>query len=435
VPTGGALRSPRWFGYGLLTIVVLALGVRIAYTLRVADGLVLTGDAQTYHLLAARLADGDGYVRIGGVLEGTPTAEFPPLFPAVLAIVDTFGGEAVTTQRLFTSVLGVGTVVLVGLAGRRVRGPAVGLVAAGGAAVYPMLFQVDGALMAESLYAVLVAGFLYATYRAIDEPAVLLDWVLAGALVGLAALTRTEGLLLLPVVLVPAALRWGGPSWRSRATVLGAATVAVLVVVTPWIVRNGLAFDRFVPISNNSGTLVAGANCERTYTGQYRGVWRFECVTDIDVTGLDEPAIADRYREVGFDYASDRASEVPTVMAIRVLRTFGLYEPKEQIDWESFEGRDIPWQTRGHRMFLVLLPLSVIGTVVLIRARRAWWPLVGPVAIVVFTTAIGYGNQRFRILAEPGILILAAVAMVTGVQAIRHYTARVPKPESASLRA
>ena len=85
VPTGGTLRSPRWFVYGLLAIAVVALGVRIGYTLRVADDLVLTGDAQTYHLLAARLADGDGYVRVGGALEGAPTAEFPPLFPAVLA--------------------------------------------------------------------------------------------------------------------------------------------------------------------------------------------------------------------------------------------------------------------------------------------------------------------------------------------------------------
>lgn len=435
VPDGGATRPSRWFVYGLLAIALVALGVRLAYTVRVADHLVLTGDAQTYHLLAARLADGDGYVRISGALEGTPTAEFPPLFPALLAVVDTFGGDAVTTQRLFTSVLGVGTVVLIGLTGRRVRGSAVGLVAAGAAAVYPMLFQVDGALMAESLYALLVAGFLFATYRAVDEPHVLLNWVLAGALAGLAALTRTEGLLLLPVVLVPEALRRAGPSWRRRGAMVAVGTLATLVVVTPWVVRNGVAFDRFVPISNNSGTLLAGANCDRTYSGQYLGVWRFECVTDIDVTGLDEPQIADRFRRAGIDYATDHPGEVPKVMAVRVLRTFGLYEPKEQIDWESFEGRDIPWQTRGHRMYLVLLPLSVIGAVVLGRSRRPWWPLVGPVAIVVLTTAIGYGNQRFRILAEPSILLLAAVAVVAGAQALRHYTARVPDPESAPPRA
>jgi hypothetical protein len=63
-------------------------------------------------------------------------------------------------------------------------------------------------------------------------------------------------------------------------------------------------------------------------------------------------------------------------------------------------------------MFLVLLPLSVIGGVVLWRLKRPVWPLVAPAVIVAFTSAISYGNQRFRILAEPGVLILAAVALV-----------------------
>ena len=130
------------------------------------------------------------------------------------------------------------------------------------------------------------------------------------------------------------------------------------------------------------------------------------------------------------------------------VRTFGLYEPKEQIDWESFEGRNVHWQVVGHRMFLVLLPLSVIGAVLLGRSRRPWWPLVAPVAVVVLTSAISYGNQRFRILAEPGILILRAVTVVAGGQwIVARVRARdvqlaggpslhcwAPHPESTLLR-
>jgi 4-amino-4-deoxy-L-arabinose transferase-like glycosyltransferase len=287
-----------------------------------------------------------------------------------------------------------------------------------------MLFQVDAALMAESLYALLVAGFLLSVYRSIDDPSPV-NWVLSGALAGLAALTRTEGLLLVPVVLLPEALRRGGTTPRARWGSLGLGVLAALVVVVPWIGRNALTFDRFIPISNNSGTLVAGANCDRTYAGQYRGIWRFECVTDIDVTGLDEPAVADRFRQVGTDYAKDHAGDLPSVAAIRVLRTFGLYEPKQQIDWESFEGRNVHWQVAGHRMFLVLLPLSVIGVVLLWRARRPVWPLLAPVAVVVVTSAVSYGNQRFRMLAEPSFLILAAVTVVA---AGGWVTARVRRP-------
>jgi 4-amino-4-deoxy-L-arabinose transferase-like glycosyltransferase len=395
----------------LVAISGLALAIRLAYSLAVADDLALAGDAQTYHLLADRLAAGDGYVRTQGVTAGEASAEFPPLFPAVLSVVDVLGGDSVRVQRVFTSVVGAGTVALIGLVGRRVRGPAVGVVAAGLAALYPMLFQADGALLAESLYALLVSAVLLATYRAIDSRA-WVDWVVAGVLVGLAALTRTEGILLLPVVLVPEAVRWAGDAWRARWAAVGLTVAASIVVIGPWIARNYVTFDRFVPISNNSGTLIAGANCDRAYEGQYLGIWRFECVTSIDVTGLDEAETADRFREVGVDYAREHASEVPKVVTVRVLRTFGLYEPKDQIDWESFEGRTTRWQTIGHRMFLVLVPLAIAGAVVLARARRSWWPLVAPVAIVAFTSAISYGNQRFRILAEPGVLVLAAISMV-----------------------
>ena len=65
-------RSARWFAGLLLAVALLALAVRLVYTFTVADDIVLTGDAQTYHLLAARLADGDGYVRTQGELAGTP---------------------------------------------------------------------------------------------------------------------------------------------------------------------------------------------------------------------------------------------------------------------------------------------------------------------------------------------------------------------------
>lgn len=400
----------RRFIAGLLAVAVLALGVRLFYTVAVADDIALGGDAERYHLLAHHLAEGDGYVQTVGFLAGTPTAEFPPLFPAVLSVFDLLGGDSVKSQRFFTSVLGTITVLLIGLAGRHVRGPTVGLVAGGLAAVYPMLFQVDTALMAETLYALFVSAFLLAVYRAIETPSTV-RWVVAGLLVGLAALTRTEGILLFPLVIVPEALRRGAVPRRVRWRAIGLSAAATFVVITPWIARNAITFDRFIPISNNSGTLLAGANCDRSYNGQYRGAWRLECVTDIDVFAL-EPAVADRYRDVGLDYASDHVSELPGVVAARVLRTFGLYEPKQQLDWEAFEGRDITWHTAGHRMFLVLLPLAIAGAVLLWRAKRPVWPLIAPVVCVVFTAAVSYGNQRFRILAEPGILILAAVSLV-----------------------
>jgi 4-amino-4-deoxy-L-arabinose transferase-like glycosyltransferase len=410
---------------GLGAIALLAAIIRIAYTLVVSADLPTIGDAETYHLLANNLADGEGYIRPHD-LEPVPTAEFPPLFPAVLSILSIVGADSITAHKLFTSLLGVVTVVLIGLLGRRVAGPAVGLVAAGLAALYPMLFQVDGALMAESLYVPLVTGSLLATYWAIDpsvttessRPA-LVRWAVAGGLAGLAALTRTEAVLLVPLVFVPEALRHVSGAWGRKLACAGVAAAALVAVISPWLVRNYLTFDRFVPISNNSGTLLAGANCDPTYSGPMRGQWRLDCITVIEVGGDNEAESVARYREVGIDYARDHADELPKVAAVRLLRTFGLYDVGGQINWETLEGRSNTWQTIGHRMYLLVAPLAIAGAVVGVVRRWPVWPLIAPVVLVAGMAVVTYGNQRFRIAAEPGLLVLASIAAVSGVAALR----------------
>lgn len=420
---GHGERTRRHFFAALGLVAVAALAIRLGYTLAVSADLPTIGDAETYHLLANRLADGDGYVRPRDPVP-VPSAEFPPLFPAVLALASLLGADSVLAHKLVTSVVGVVTVVLVGLLGRRVAGPSAGLVAAALAAGYPMLFQVDGALMAESLYAPLVTAVLLATYAAIDRPTPA-RWALAGALTGLAALTRAEALLLVPVLLVPEALRRAGPDARGRLLAVGAAGAATVLVVSPWVVRNHLRFDRWIPVSNNSATLIAGANCEPVYDGPMKGQWRLDCVTAVDVVGADEAEVFDHYREAGVRYVRDHLPEVPGVVAVRLLRTFGLYDPDQQIAWETLEGRSRTWQTAGHRMFLVLVPFAVGGAVVIRRSGHPLWPLLAPFVLVTAMTVLSYGNQRFRIAAEPALVVLAAGGVVALAGVIRG---RLPRP-------
>lgn len=411
------VRAPRWFVAGLVVVALVGLGVRIAYTLRVADSLPTIGDAETYHLLANNLAEGKGYIRPHDP-EPTATAEFPPLFPAVLSLASLAGLDSIQAHKLFTSLFGVATVVLVGLLGRRVGGPALGLTAALLAASYPMLFQVDGALMAESLYVPLVTATLLCTYWAIeghtDGRSSLRRWALAGGLCGLAALTRTEALLLAPLVVVPEAVKHTAAAWSRRLVPGVVAMAAMVLVISPWLVRNYLTFDRFVPISNNSGTLIAGANCEPTFFGPMRGQWRLDCITSIDTAGLNEAETSAEYRRVGLEYANDNRDQVPTVVAARVLRTFGVHEVGGQINWETLEGRSHGWQTAGHRMYLVVAALALVGAVIGWRRRLTMWPLLAPLLIVATMAAVSYGNQRFRIAAEPGLVVLAAVSLVAG---------------------
>ena len=83
--------------------------------------------------LGRHLADGEGYIRPAEFLDdGTriPTAEFPPVFPTILAVLDTVGVGSPTGQRLAGALLGGLTVIAIGLLGNAVAGRAVGITAA-----------------------------------------------------------------------------------------------------------------------------------------------------------------------------------------------------------------------------------------------------------------------------------------------------------------
>ena len=431
----GHLRSIRLskFAITLGVIALVGLTIRIVFTVTLAADLPFRFDPQSYHLIGTNLAHGVGYVRppqlsAPGVV-AVPTAEFPPLFPGLIAFMTLLGLHSVTAQSLFMCFVGTSTVVLVGLAGRRIAGTTVGCVAAAIAAVHPLIFQPDGVLMSESLYMALVSGALLAALVAVDRPDDWRPWALLGALIGFAALTRTEALFLVPVLSIPLALRRGGATRHSRARATAIAIAASIVVVAPWTLRNALEFDRFVPVSTNTGTVLAGANCYDTYHGVTVGSWRFPCIelaalTDgegatIRPSGRNEAEIYDSWRGIGVDYLTDHIGDVPRVEAHRILRTWGLWDRADELSFDVGEARNRTLQTIGYWLARVLLPFAIAGAVIMWRRRRPVWVLLAPCAVATIVTMIGYGSTRMRAGAEPALAILTAISIVTVVRIVR----------------
>src|SRR4051812_17436692 len=96
-------------------------------------------------------------------------------------------------------------------------------------------------------------------------------------------------------------------------------------------------------------------------------------------------------------------------MAVRVLRTWDLYQPWRGAGYS--EGREVTVSRIGLVLYWLLLPLAVAGAVAF-RARRApLRVLLAPVLFVTFISALGWGITRFRHAAEISIVILAAVGV------------------------
>jgi 4-amino-4-deoxy-L-arabinose transferase-like glycosyltransferase len=412
----------RSFPLALAAIVVLALALRLVYSLLVVRDDPLIGDGLEFHLLANLIADGHGYSQ-PFVFQDTgaihATADKAPLYPLYLSLFSVLGGDGWQAHQVAGALLGAGTVTALGFLGRRVGGDAVGLVAALIGAVYPMLVAADGSLRSESLYALLIALTLIAAYRFLDRPTPGRAATL-GAAIALATLTRGEALALL-LLLVPLARR-AGVGWRPVA----AAAAASALVLAPWLVRCWVKFDQPVLISTNVGGLLAGANCERTYHGDFVGQWAFECLPPPSVA--NEAKVSAELRDRGLDYASDHAGRAPVVAAVRVLRTWELYRPRQNAKFEEFfEGRALYWEYAGLAIFYALAALGVFGALVLRRREEPLAILLAPPLLVTLMSATGYGFTRFRVAAEIPIVVLAAVALVSLSTRTRTRNRRHPR--------
>jgi 4-amino-4-deoxy-L-arabinose transferase-like glycosyltransferase len=389
---------------------VAGLVVRIAYVLVAARKIAPIGDAVTYHEWARTIAAGTGWVHIPHAeigqfqVDPTPSAEHPPLFSLVLAGLWKLGVHGYTAQKLWMCLAGASTVGLIGLAGREAAGERAGLIAAAVAAVYPLLWVADGSLLSETLYGPFLAGAMLAALRFTRRPQLRTGAVL-GALVGLAALTRGEALLLVPALLVPLAFL------ARRRRLLNAAVMlaAMAVVIAPWTIRNLSKFNDPVLISTNSNATFAGANCRGTYHGDSLGLWRLDCYAG-GPSG-DESQQATFYRKRGLDYASDHAGRLPVVLVARVARVWDLYRPRQAVAYEFIEGRS-RWASRfGLLAYWPTLVLAAYGAVVLRRRRAPVLPLVAFPVMVTLVALIYYGITRFRFAAEPALVVLAAVAL------------------------
>lgn len=417
--TGGFLRA-------LAVITGGALLVRILVIVIVDPHVPTLGDASAYHLLANHLADGRGYIRPFDLVRFhlvVPTAEYPPLHPFVLSLVARVGLRSVEAQRIVLAVFGSGTVALIGLVGRQIVSRRVGLVAAGLAAISPMMFLPEATLMSEAIFGFLVALALYLAGRVREAPS-FGRFLVLGLVLGLGVLTRAEAGVLAILLVVPLAALARPAAMGRRVAMAAVGLVAVALVVGPWTARNQSTFHAFVPVSNNLGTALAGANCGLTYSGEFLGSWRStfgagdagagQCFTGFNGSQphFNEATAAAAARRQGLDFVRDHPGDLPKVMAARVLRTFGLFRPSQQIQLEALEGRPESWERAGTYAEWVVYPFAAVGLFLLVRRRARAWPLFAALISVIVATVVTYGNQRFRIGAEPTILIGAATALV-----------------------
>ena len=396
----------------LLAITALAAAWRIGYlVVAKADQSLQLNDSLYFSIQAGLNSEGHWFE---DALTGQPGAEHGMLTSLYLTPWSIGGGDSVFPQRVAMTVLGIATVFVIGMTGRRLAAglgvaaaERIGLLAAAIAAVYPNLWVNDSLVMSETLAILLVAAALYVALGHHADPTVT-SGALLGAIAGLAALTRSETVLLIPGFAFVSWLvcrRRGRPWWPALAILL--AGVATLL---PWSIYNLSRFDEPVLLSTNDGTTLLGANCDRSYYDDVGG-WDIRCLGRVDPTE-DASRRSQQRRETALDYVADHLERVPVVVAARIGRLVDVYGLRSMVANDAGEEKARWAVWAGIATWWLLAAAAVAGWVALARARigARWW-LAVPCIAVLAAAVVFYGAHRIRAPAEPAIVLLAAVAL------------------------
>jgi len=417
-------------------LLIAALAIRVAEVQRTSYRPV--NDAGSYLTLASEIAHTGDYSTSsapGSGAGGTrgPTAYFPPGYPYFVAAVDLIDGHtgrrdgAVQPARLSQALLGTVTVALIGLVALELFGETVALIALALAAVYPVLIELSGILVAENLMTPLVLAAVWAALRAGRSPRPYRWIAAAGALTGLATLVHMNAILLL--------LPLGIAAWKARRTLPAPALliVAALLTLAPWVVRNVVLMHGFASVSDETGITLVGAY--NPASAAYRPVpykWRLyfgipgERSLIRQSRRLTEPELSARLQSQALHYISDHPLAPVGVTFHNSLR---LLELEGSFAWHaSAAAMDIPPQTAevGVLSFWLLCLLSLAGA--LTRAARGAprWLWLAPLLLWLSVALINAETPRFREPVDPFLILLAACALAAAVEATSSRLVRAP---------
>ncbi len=421
---------------GLAILPLLAVAVRLAYSLGQPDRIVVTYEADplTYDQIARNLLAGKGFTGASFYYppgSEHPTAFWDPLYPLFLSALYWLFGRSVHVVRIAQALLGGGAVALTYLVGRRLAevrrptsdvrsradggfqgdfdlaGRGVGLLAAAISAVYPFFIYYAAQLLTETLFMALILAVFVAGYRAQDTAR--LRWfALLGALTGLAALCRAEAFLF-GIALIGWFAWRATRTWASRLPRGAAALAMLLLVMLPWGIRNHLTHGQFILT-----TTKLGYNLYKYYHPQMTADQTVPVVPFPDLDDLSEPQREAVMRRDGIHFMLENPERTLWFMANKLALLFKL-TPSNEVNRR--------YALVSVASYGVLAPFMAAGLAIALFRRGDLLPVAAYVLFSVATKAAVFAGIRLRMQIEPFLIILAAVAVVATLEWARRRAA------------
>jgi hypothetical protein len=391
-----AIPPHRRFAAAVLLAILVGLAVRVAIGL--TDGAPAT-DETAYLRSGASLIDGDGFGR-----EGVPEMHFPPLIPFLLGLGGRVFDDPHTGTVVLTTVTGTALIAPLALLGRRVGGTGAGIATAWVAALAPGVSTslLNRGAGSEGVYILLVVSALWCVVWSADHRgwARVARVAAGGLLVGLAYLTRPEGLFVAaPLGLAVLALAQRGVGGRRRlvrtAGLAGAFAAPIIACIVPYAAY----------LHRHTGTWELSAKTQDASIEAWHAVARADReARDAVIYALDD---------TGLDLASPERKSLVTLARedpdgyAAIVRT-NLAELGEAIvNPES--GQVLAW-------LLLPLPVWVLAAYGVWQYRRvqAMWVLLAVAAVPVAAIVVAFFVQpRYLMLTTALATVPAGAALAS----------------------
>jgi 4-amino-4-deoxy-L-arabinose transferase-like glycosyltransferase len=402
----------------VLAAVLAGFALRLVFGLAYWTDKPLTLDERDYLALGANLAAGRGFVAEWPGESRAPREDSfarPPLYPVSLAPLlaldagvraGTRPTEVPTVVKAAQAALGALAIWLIASLTRRAAGERAAAWAAWLAAAHPPFVWLSAFALTEVLYLPLALGVALALGRVTDADRVQANGVwhaaIAGALAGLAILTRPTALFVL-------AIAGGWLAWRRRWLAAAAFVLAALVVVAPWTMRNARLHGRLVIVAASGGVnfwtgnhpLAIGEGDLAANPAIKAANLAFRAAHP----GLTPEQLEPLYYADAFAWIRSSPGEAAWLLARKLFYSIVPAGPSYRLHSALYIwGTVLP--------YVVLLPLGIAGGNGLRRAalppRALWWlALSALVSGLVF-----FPHERYRVPAIDPVLIVTASAWI-----------------------
>jgi 4-amino-4-deoxy-L-arabinose transferase-like glycosyltransferase len=377
--------------------------------------------------IARAIVMGNGFSSPYDVPTG-PAASQPPVYAYLLAgVFKLFGvhsaASAVAILSL-NSLFSALTSVSIFFIGKERFGPTVGAWAAWAWAFYPnSVFWAVKAVWETSLSALLLSLVVLAGLH-LERPAPTKAWLGFGLLWGLAGLTNPAILSLLPFSLGWLWYRQRGQGVRCGPEI-SVAGLALILSLSPWLVRNYLTFGQFIFIRDDFGLQLFYGVHEQdpgwAHPAHPKGKSELQRWTQIGETA---------YMAEKRDQALHFIGKHPGVFVLSTLERVCQY-------WTDYREAPLILALGGRvsvvrfTTYLLLSLLAFLGLFLAVRMRAAEAvPLGGCLALFPLVYYVTHPDLRFRHPVEPVMVVLAAYFVVT--LWVRNFTSDSPSGNSGS---